>query len=166
MQSSTLAASMPIPTKQWDVRRFEHTVATAPRSLTFIQVGSSKDPAIPGTRDLRGRTSLAEIIQLVASAELFVGPEGFLAHLARAVDCPAVVVFGGRSLPTTYGYSCNENLVAHPPCAPCGLNAGCPHDMACMEAITVNDVVAAIVRIMDRRSSRPLPHDVLELPAP
>jgi len=75
------------------------------RDFKLVQLGTAADPALPVDKDLRGRTSLREAAAILAASEVFIGLEGFLTHLARAVDCPSVVVQGGRARPETFGYA-------------------------------------------------------------
>jgi hypothetical protein len=65
-------------------------------------------------------------------------------HLARAVECPSVIVFGGREAPWQSGYICNFNLYSAVPCAPCWRWNSCDFDRKCMSDISVADVVLAI----------------------
>ena len=46
-------------------------------------------------------------------------------HMARAVDCPSVIVYGGRLRPDQIGYICNENLYNAVECSPCWLDTRC-----------------------------------------
>ena len=163
LQSSVLAAAIPYETKEWPPERMAAVAAGLNRDVPCIQLGSPRDPALPATRDLRGRTTLRESAAILAAADLFVGPEGFLAHLARAVDCPAVVILGGRAPAGVFGYPENRNLVSLPECAPCGLREGCPQGMECMRRISTADVLAAARAVLDRPPARPLPHQVTTL---
>jgi ADP-heptose:LPS heptosyltransferase len=122
-----------------------------------VQIGSTDDPPLPVDADLRGKTTIRETAAVLAASEMFVGLEGFLIHLARAVDCPAVVVFGGRARPEIFGYGCNVNLYDDIDCAPCGLRDGCPHAMKCMTAISPERVAVAARELAQRRPARPLP---------
>ena len=71
-------------------------------------------------------------------------------HMARAVDCPSVIVYGGRLRPDQIGYICNENLYTPMACAPCWREHRCDFDRACMDAITAPDVIAAAGRMLAR----------------
>jgi hypothetical protein len=163
IQSSGLNAALPYVTKEWGAERFAIVARTLASDFNFVQLGSGQDPALPVALDLRGRTTLREAAAIQAESLCFVGLEGFLAHLARAVDCPSVVVFGGRARPEIFGYPGNANLFASVDCAPCGLRAGCPYDMKCMAAITPDTVIAA-VRDLARRPIDVLPVATAELP--
>jgi ADP-heptose:LPS heptosyltransferase len=45
--------------------------------------------------DLSNRTSLEELIAVIAAADIFVGPDSGPAHIAAAARTPAVVIYGG-----------------------------------------------------------------------
>ena len=113
--------------------------------------------------DLRGKTTLRQTAAILANSVVFVGLVGFLMHLARAVDCRSVIVYGGRELPSITGYACNQNLVRQPPCAPCGLYNDCEYHRDCMEQIEVGDVVLAIEHQAQQHG--PLPVETVPIPA-
>ncbi len=148
IHSSGLAAAIPYMTKEWGGERFASLARILAPHHSLVQLGSLRDPLLPGVAlDLRGRTSLREAAAVLANSEAFVGLEGFLVHLARAVDTPSVVIHGGRVQPSLFGYVANRNLHAHPPCSPCGLRDGCPHDLACMTAISPDAVASALADV-------------------
>lgn len=144
VHSTGLAAALPYPTKEWGADRFAAVTRRLAPDFHLVQLGAATDPLLPGVAlDLRGRTTLREAAAVLAAARGFIGLEGFLVHLARAVDCPAVVIHGGRAPAGIFDYEANRNLYARPDCSPCGLRDGCPHGLACLAAITPEAVVAA-----------------------
>ena len=163
LQSSGLAAAIPYSTKEWGAARFAAVARLLAPHAKLIQLGSAQDPALPVDADLRGRTTLREAAAILANSAVFVGLEGFLTHLARAVDCPSVVVMGGRAPAAIFGYSANCNLTAFPSCSPCALRTGCPHEMQCMSALAPDAVAAAALEITARPSA-PLPVETWNLP--
>ena len=163
IHSSGLAAAIPYITKEWGADRFASLARLLSNDFSLVQIGSPRDPALPGVSlDLRGRTTLREAAAIQANSLLFVGLEGFLAHLARAVDCPSVVVHGGRASPHAFGYSANINLHAAPPCSPCGLRETCPNDLACLAAITPERVFEAVHKLAGRSRTQ-LPAETARL---
>lgn len=144
IQSSGMAARYPMSNKEWRPERFQAVVAALRGRYRFVQLGAVADPPLDGALDLRGKTTLRETAAILSQSQLFVGLVGFQMHLARAVDCRAVIVYGGREDPAISGYNCNENLYAPVPCAPCWLWNRCDYDHRCMRAIEADDVVAAI----------------------
>lgn len=163
VQSSGLSAAIPYRNKEWGPDRFAAVARLLSPEFKLVQIGSAADPALPVDLDLRGKTSLREAAAVLANSAVFLGLEGFLVHLARAVECPSVVVFGGRARPEVFGYSANHNLFTSPPCSPCGLRNTCAFEMACMTSISPEAVRAAVVEVTRRERSE-LPVDVVELP--
>lgn len=163
LHSSGLGAAIPYDTKEWGVDRFAAVAASLSAHAGVVQLGSLRDPPLPGALDLRGRTTLREAAAILSVADLFIGLEGFLVHLARAVDCPAVVIMGGRAPATIFGYSANTNLAAFPACGPCALRTGCPHALQCMDEISPGVVSAAALRWLAQPPRRPLAVDTATL---
>ena len=54
--------------------------------------------------DLRGRTSLPELVAAIAAADLFIAPDTGPMHIAGAVAVPAVVIYGGYMHPNSTAY--------------------------------------------------------------
>jgi len=162
-QSTASSAALAFANKEWFPARFAEVVRRLPAGFTAVQLGLPSDPPLPGALDLRGRTTLREAAAIVAASAAFVGLEGFLGHLARAVDCPAVLVLGGRGRPETVGYPGNEYLAAPTPCTPCGLRNRCDYRRACLDGVTVDAVLAALDRVLGR-PRQPLPATVAHLP--
>lgn len=150
IQSSGRAARFHIPTKEWQPGKFIQVAERLSARYKLVQIGSASDPLLPGCIDLRGCTTLRQTAGLLARANLFVGLVGFLMHLARAVDCRAVIVYGGREAPWQSGYPCNENVTSAPPCSPCWLVDGCEHALQCMQAISADQVISAVERALTR----------------
>jgi ADP-heptose:LPS heptosyltransferase len=104
---------------------------------------------------LRGKTTIRESAAILSNSMVFVGLVGFLMHLARAVECRSVIVYGGREAPWQSGYSSNENLYTPMHCSPCWLWNRCDYDRECMNLISVEDVTAATERQV-ARAGQPL----------
>lgn len=163
IQSAGLSARFAAKTKQWFPERYQAVVDAMRADVNFVQVGSRDDPPLEGALDLRGRTTLRETAAVLAESLAFVGQIGMLMHLARAVDCRSVIVYGGREHPSQSGYSCNENLYVPVPCSPCWKVNTCPYDLACLREVTAADVVAALRRQL-ARAGEPLPLDTDLIP--
>jgi ADP-heptose:LPS heptosyltransferase len=94
---------------------------------------------------------------LLAECDLFVGPVTFLMHAANGLEVPAVIIFGGSHTPANAGYAGNINLYADLPCSGCWLTghpgSECPHNLACMTAITPANVLAAADELLAQRKN-------------
>jgi len=163
IHSTGLGAALPYATKEWGVQNFRQVAQLLVPHFQLVQLGSAADPALPVPTDLRGKTSLRESAAILAGSLAFVGLEGFLAHLARAVECPAAIVLGGRARPETFGYVANRNFYSPVPCSPCGLRNTCGYGLECLARISPEAVVAAVHELSEKKPG-PLPVATVELP--
>ena len=95
--------------------------------------------------------SLPEVTALAARATLFIGNDSGIAHIAAAVSCPAVVVFGSSNVahwrPWTDAPS--EVVREEMPCAPCpGYTCAEFGEAQCIRRVTVARVIEAIERVL------------------
>jgi hypothetical protein len=164
VQSSGMSARYPIGNKQWYPERFQAVVDQLHREWNFVQLGAAEDPPLKHVKDLRGATTIRKTAAILYQARLYFGTVGFLMHLARAVECPSVIVFGGREAPWQSGYTCNVNLYSPVPCAPCWRWNSCDFDRKCMKNISIDDAVSAVRQMLDRPRS-PLGVDVFSVRA-
>jgi ADP-heptose:LPS heptosyltransferase len=92
--------------KWWDTARYQEVVDHFAGKLLFVQVGEAghHHPPLKGVLDLRGETTLRELVRLVHHAQGVLSPVTLLMHLAAAVETPpdrppnrpCVVIAGGR----------------------------------------------------------------------
>ena len=92
--------------KWWHRRRWQEVVDYFAGKLLFVQVGCKGHyhPPLRGVLDLRGKTSLRDLIRLVYHADGIVCPVTLHMHLAAAVPLPegrkrlrsCIVIAGGR----------------------------------------------------------------------
>jgi len=98
--------------------------------------------------DLTGTIGLRELYGVLAEADLFVGIDSGVMHMASALDIPVVALFGptdefyvgpqnGKSMVVRKGMSC----------APCYMRGPCGN-RRCMAEITVDMVVEACTKIL------------------
>jgi len=163
IQSSGLGARYPMRNKEWYPERFQAVVESLRGEYTFVQLGAASDPPLEDVIDLRGKTTLRQTAAILSQSLAFVGQVGLLMHLARAVDCRSVIIYGGREAPEQSGYSCNENLFSAVPCAPCWKWNTCEYDRMCMREIGVDAVMRAL-RSQIERHGQPLAIDIDTLP--
>ena len=154
-------ASFAHEAKRWSGERFAELFRRldAERGLPVVLLGSAAEAgmnarvaalAAPArVVDLAGKTSLPDVLGVVAEAELFVGNDSGLAHLANAAGTPTTVVFGPTDPDATRpwdgprpdGLPVRLRVVRRRvACAPCRFKR-CPLDHACMAGVTVDDVL-------------------------
>jgi heptosyltransferase-2 len=105
--------------------------------------------------NLAGRTSVRELLALVKRCNFFITNDSGPMHLAAAFGVPLVAVFGPTDHTTTSPFTDRAALIRQETeCAPC-LKRECPTDHRCMTDVTVEDVVAAALRL--RETIEPAP---------
>jgi Glycosyltransferase family 9 (heptosyltransferase) len=144
-------------TKQLPRSLFSEIVRTAMDRLpdfNFSEVGAERDSkSIGGTRDLRGTTTLTELLEILNSASAVVCIEGAMAHLCAALGRSAVVLIGPTS-ETHYGHRLHT-YIRSGFCSPCAWSridwyATCVKNLqaVCMSAFDparVAETIAAVV---------------------
>jgi heptosyltransferase II len=150
--------------KRWPAERFAALadLLAEGAGAQVLLVGSAEETEVSAAvvaasrrrpLDLTGRTSLAESTALLSICDLLVTNDTGPAHLADAVGCPVIVIFGPTDPVTTRPFSERAVVVRRPPaCAPCMLR-DCPIDHRCMTAISPTDVFAEAARLLAGRSA-------------
>ncbi|MGA2244928.1 MAG: glycosyltransferase family 9 protein [Verrucomicrobiota bacterium] len=153
IQSTGLAAPYAMHNREWYPQRFQDLCAQLRSDVRVIQIGSASDMKLEGAIDLRGKTSLRQTAAVLANSLVFIGLVGFVMHLARAVDCRSVIIYGGREKPAITGYVANKNLYTQVRCAPCWLRNPCDFNRKCMDMISVDHVIAAAAEQIARHGT-------------
>jgi hypothetical protein len=164
IQSSSLAARYPSRNKLWPHEHFQTVANALTGEFDLVQLGDVSDPQLHGAIDLRGKTTVRQAAAILSTSRVFIGLVNGLMHLARAVECRSVIVYGGREHPSQSGYSANENLYWDGACAPCWKSNACDFARVCMSEIMPEQVTAAVRFQADKYGSI-LPVDRLRLPA-
>jgi heptosyltransferase-2 len=148
--------------KRWPAARFaavaDMLTEGAAAKVVLIGAGEESEVSEEVARLMRtrpvvltGRTSLAETAAVLKASDLLVTNDTGPAHVAAAVGCPVVVIFGPTNPLTTRPYSALAQVVRRPPdCAPCMLR-DCPIDHRCMTAVTPEEVFERCRRALEPR---------------
>ncbi len=93
--------------------------------------------------DLIGKTTLSELVALVANAKLVLTNNTSTMHIADATNTPNVVLFAGTELECQWKPRHSPSHLLRRPtvCSPCYAFV-CPYELQCLD-ITPDDVVAA-----------------------
>ena len=141
--------------KNWLSERFGAVAdwMVCERGCQVAWIGAAgEDLLVPAGRegDFRwmGRTSLFTLVAVMKRAQLFVGNDGGLLHFAASIGVPTVSVWGPTS-PGKWGPKgpAHRQVRKVERCAGCvywDYRARCMHNRACMNAVSVADVVQAI----------------------
>lgn len=143
------------PAKRWPPRHFAALAATfIGRGHQVWLFGSAKDAEVtaqiaalagPACRDLAGRTSLDEAIELMSAADRVVTNDSGLMHVAAALDRPLAAVFGSSSPAFTPPLSARARVISlRLACSPCFART-CPLGHThCLETLAPAEVLAAL----------------------
>lgn len=141
--------------KRWPPGRVAQVIAALSRDgVTAVLVGARADrdtaraieSAIPpGTRmvDLIGRTSLRELVGVIARCAAFVSNDSGAMHVAAAVGVPLTAIFGPTDERVTAPAGASDVILRDVFCRPCMLR-DCPIDHRCMKRIDVDSVLHSV----------------------
>jgi ADP-heptose:LPS heptosyltransferase len=123
--------------KWWQSGRYQEVVRHFRGKIQFVQVGNRGHyhPKLDGVIDLRGETSLRELVRLVHHAQGVLCSVTAAMHLAAAVETkrgqppnrPCVVIAGGRE-PTHWEAYPHHQFIHTLGALPCCANGGCWKD--------------------------------------
>jgi ADP-heptose:LPS heptosyltransferase len=114
-----------------------------------LALGEVATAGLPGVLSLVDQLTVEETTALISLAQLFVGIDSGLLHIAAAVQTPAVGLWGPTSAHLRFSRSNARSFVTSTAeCQGCHHRVprlhwitGCPHDLQCMKGITVNQVL-------------------------
>jgi heptosyltransferase-2 len=144
--------------KRWPPERVAAVIgALAARGVTAVIVGAAADrdtaraieSSLPaGTRlvNLVGRTTLAQLVGVIARCAAFVSNDSGAMHVAAALGVPLTAIFGPTDERVTSPGGRAEiiDLIARDVfCRPCLLRE-CPIDHRCMKRIDVDAVLQSV----------------------
>jgi ADP-heptose:LPS heptosyltransferase len=143
--------------REWEVSRFAEVardrVASGEGGIVLVGAPSERERSrelrdmIADLRpiDITGRRSLRQLGALLEHAGLYLGSDGGAVHIATAVGTPTVVLFGPGAYHVFHPVGPNVSAISHHfPCSPCTQTICIHPEATCMQAITVEEVVAGI----------------------
>ncbi len=125
-------------------------------------VGAVKDAMQTTPLDLSQKTTLTELAGVIAQADLFIGADSGVSHIAASVDVPILTVFGpsNHRAWAPHTYSAPSIVVrSAPECSPCsyvghgiGLREGCKA-RTCMKMVTAEQIIAQADQLLSGESA-------------
>ncbi|MGB1287871.1 MAG: WecB/TagA/CpsF family glycosyltransferase, partial [Aggregatilineales bacterium] len=110
--------------------------------------------------DLTGKTTLTQLADVLRSADLFIGADSGVMHIAAAVRIPVISLFGPGNHEAWQPWSPGGNTVVlrtSPLCSPCsyvehgiGLRHGC-EARTCMQMITPQQVISTATAMLNEQ---------------
>lgn len=149
------------PAKRWPAERFAAVAQTLQRErqARVVIAGAKADLDVAATVaelvgdaiNLAGKTSLEQLMRLLAAARVVVSNDSGAMHLAAALGTPVAAIFGSteHKLTGPVGPPGRTRVLRyHVPCSPCFLR-DCPLDFACMERVEAEEVATAVRELWD-----------------
>ena len=154
------------PAKRWPVEKFIAAAKEIQKrtNCAWILFGGKDDAEItnqiqsapgsgPAIHNLAGKTSLRELMALLNFCRVFITNDSGPMHVAAALGIPVVAIFGSTSPeltgPVSSGELHHHILTSNAPCSPCFLRE-CPIDFRCMNGISVEQVVEAVLKLTNQ----------------
>jgi heptosyltransferase I len=147
-------------TKHWTIEGFAGVARHFLRDgFAVALAGTKRDQprcrqiaaAAPGTCDLSGKTTPADLAALIRRAEVAVTNDSGSMHVAASLGRPMVSVFGPTNPVHIGPYERPESVVrVDLPCSPCNYRrlSQCPFGHACMKQVTSAMVVERVRKIL------------------
>jgi heptosyltransferase II len=157
------------PAKRWLPERFAEVALkiTEERPIQWVLFGTAADAergaAIESTLGAHcvnriGQTTLDQLVAELSECALLLTNDTGTMHLATLVGVPVVAVFGSTEPRLTGPLGTGHDVIRHQvECSPCFLRE-CPIDFRCMNAVSVEEVTAAVSAELDRWET-PRAHD-------
>ena len=103
--------------------------------------------------DLRGKTSLRELSELLNNVDYFIGSCSGPLHMAAAAQLPIIALYGSTSNSHWAPKSKTHVIEHNVSCSPCDRQGyNCVKNYECMNLITIDEVYEAITEMMDKYS--------------
>ncbi|MFN8378436.1 MAG: WecB/TagA/CpsF family glycosyltransferase [Anaerolineae bacterium] len=153
--------------RRWDTAGFAAVAdrLAAERNVRLVLVGASGDDTEAvraamrsSALDLTGQTSIGQLAALLERADVFVGADSGVMHLAAASGAPVVAIFGPSNHQAWGPWNPSGHSIvlrSAPKCSPCsyvghevGLREGCVA-RTCMKMVTPRQVVEAALDLLD-----------------
>jgi len=151
------------PSKRWSISNFvkvaDAIIEKYGAKIVVIagsadkEFGDKVSSAIKGVCvNLSGKTTVADVASVLRRVKLFISNDSGPVHIACAVGTPVVSIFGrsDRGLsPRRWGPTGDRDIVVHKDvgCITCFAH-NCKRNFHCLQAVTVDDVLAAAKQIL------------------
>ncbi|HUQ53375.1 MAG TPA: lipopolysaccharide heptosyltransferase II [Gammaproteobacteria bacterium] len=152
------------PAKRWPAAQYGALAAElAVADRDVVVLGSAKERAIgdevvaraaqPSVHNLCGATSLADVVDLSAAAEVAISNDSGLLHVAAAAGAPVVAIYGSSSPQFTPPLTPSAAIVSLAlECSPC-FARDCPlRHMRCLNDLPPATVLRAVESVRGQRA--------------
>lgn len=124
--------------------------STESQTNTTIALAFATHPNAHYFHDLTDKTTLPQLVDSIASMNVFLTNDSGPMHIAAALQIPLVAIFGPTDINETAPYTQSTQILLHKDisCSPCKKRE-CPlKHRECMKAITPEEVITQIQRVL------------------
>ena len=145
-------------TKRYPIRHWRKVLTSLAAEIPVVLLGSPGDRELcqtiaagmgPDVADLTGRTSIPQMVALIAASAGVLCSDSAAKFIAPAVGVEAITLIGPTRVERTGPYRGGRAIVADVACRGC-LKRHCRH-MTCMQVIDPDDVISAARQMLSRR---------------
>jgi ADP-heptose:LPS heptosyltransferase len=120
-------------------------------------LGQAITGEIPQVTNMIGKTTVMEMVGLIASANCVIGVDSGIAHVSSALNIPTIVIWGPTSFVKNHQVGSKTVFVdLNMPCSPCtGIELltepeafkSCPRNHLCMAEVTPDKVFSTFTAL-------------------
>jgi lipopolysaccharide heptosyltransferase II len=156
----TIFPGASIPEKRWGDNNFVRLVSKlSDMGIPFVVIGGANEKDI-GDRmvvgrngiNLAGKTSIMVSVAIINQSTIVVSPDSGMLHVACGLGKPTVSLFGPSNLrkwsPQEGSHVVITKSMNCSPCSRFGYTNKCSQNTRCMLEISVDEVVAAVYRLL------------------
>jgi ADP-heptose:LPS heptosyltransferase len=145
------------PVKNWAERNWSELIQNLRAKFSIIQLGDDSEPTFEISHRYAGKLSMRQSAAILSCAQIFIGPDSLLMHVANGLNIPSLILFGGSRPAKCFGYHQNTNLATEPECSPCWIHQGyeeCKNELICMKQLSTKFVLASLQKIQNNKYER------------
>jgi ADP-heptose:LPS heptosyltransferase len=149
-----------LPEKRWSIANYCLLVSELlKKRIGVVVVGGEPEREVSnlietetGCVSLVGKTSLAETAAVLMNTNLLVSGDSAILHLAASLNVPTVSLFGPSSpvkwSPRGAKHKFLQEQFECVPCSRYGHIPSCPHDVRCLNTLTPENVLVAVLDLL------------------
>ena len=134
--------------KRYPFEKWQSFVNSVRDDISIVQVGEKTDKVLDGCIDMSGKTTFRQAGSIIKMSSAYVGSEGGLMHLARAVETKSIIVITGFLHPTMTCYPENYNIWIGENHGPCGMKISCNMCRSEIENHDYTEITKALKKVI------------------
>jgi len=142
------------PTRSWPwFPELAEMLGSMGMNLAWVGLEGEGPSDVPGL-DMRGKTTIQELLYVISRARVLVSGDTGPMHLARSLGVPVVAIFGPTVPEFGFGPLPGEGVILEENlrCRPCSLHGEkpCPRGLECLAGIGPNEVAESLLKLLGK----------------